>query len=47
LDNNFQTEFVGKYALKGKTQETCIYRVLDIQKKTNQLKSATASGAGL
>ena len=37
LDNNFQTEFVGKFALKGKTQETGIYRVLDIQKKTNQL----------
>ncbi|TYQ31675.1 CHASE2 domain-containing protein [Pseudanabaena sp. UWO310] len=36
LDNNFQTEFVGKYALKGKTQETGIYRVLDIQKRTNQ-----------
>jgi CHASE2 domain-containing sensor protein/class 3 adenylate cyclase len=31
LDNNFQTEFVGKYALKGKKQETGIYRVLDIQ----------------
>jgi class 3 adenylate cyclase len=37
LDNNFQTEFVGKFALKGKTQETGIYRVLDIKKKTNQL----------
>jgi hypothetical protein len=23
----FKTEFVGKYALKGKTQETAIYRV--------------------
>ena len=31
LDSNFQTEFVGKYALKGKKQETGIYRVLDIQ----------------
>jgi class 3 adenylate cyclase len=37
LDNNFQTEFVGKYALKGKTKETGIYRVLDMQKKVNQL----------
>ena len=37
LDNNFQTEFVGKFALKGKTQETGIYRVLDIHKKNNQL----------
>ncbi|MBD2175680.1 adenylate/guanylate cyclase domain-containing protein [Pseudanabaena sp. FACHB-1998] len=37
LDNNFQTEFVGKYALKGKTQETGIYRVLDFQKRTGQL----------
>lgn len=34
LDNNFQTEFVGKFALKGKTQETGIYRVLDNQKKS-------------
>ena len=41
LDNNFETEFVGKYALKGKTQETGIYRVLDIQKKTNHLISPT------
>jgi CHASE2 domain-containing sensor protein/class 3 adenylate cyclase len=30
LDNNFETEFVGKYALKGKKKETEIYRVLDI-----------------
>jgi CHASE2 domain-containing sensor protein/class 3 adenylate cyclase len=37
LDNNFKTEFVGKYALKGKTQETGIYRVLDVQKRTIQL----------
>jgi CHASE2 domain-containing sensor protein len=37
LENNFQTEFVGKYALKGKKQETGIYRVLDIQKSANQL----------
>ncbi|MDX2256573.1 MAG: adenylate/guanylate cyclase domain-containing protein [Pseudanabaenaceae cyanobacterium bins.39] len=29
LENNFETEFVVKYALKGKTQETNIYRVLD------------------
>ncbi len=28
LENNFTTEFVGKYALKGKTKETEIYRVL-------------------
>ena len=28
LENNFITEFVGKYALKGKKQETEIYRVL-------------------
>ena len=27
LENNFITEFVGKYALKGKKQETEIYRV--------------------
>ncbi len=39
LDDNFQTEFVGKYALKGKTKETGIYRVLDMQKKVNQLSS--------
>jgi adenylate cyclase len=36
LDNNFETEFVGKYALKGKKQETGIYRVLDIQKILNK-----------
>lgn len=36
LENNFHTEFVGKYALKGKKQETGIYRVFDIQKKTDQ-----------
>ena len=34
LDDNFQTEFVGKYALKGKKQETEIYRVLDIFQKS-------------
>jgi adenylate cyclase len=38
LDNNFETEFVGKYALKGKKQETGIYRVLDIQKILNKAK---------
>jgi len=43
LDNNFQTEFVGKYALKGKKQETGIYRVLDIQKKTSQLSPTNSS----
>jgi adenylate cyclase len=36
LNNNFQTEFVGKYALKGKTQETGIYRVLDVQRNPSQ-----------
>ncbi|PZV15113.1 MAG: adenylate/guanylate cyclase domain-containing protein [Pseudanabaena sp.] len=41
LENNFQTEFVGKYALKGKKQETGIYRVLDTQKKTSQLSPAS------
>lgn len=34
LDENFKTEFVCKYALKGKTQETEIYRVLDVGHKT-------------
>lgn len=43
LENNFQTEFVGKYALKGKKQETGIYRVLGIQKKTNQLTPTSSS----
>jgi len=43
LDNNFQTEFVGKYALKGKKQETGIYRVLDIQKRSNQLSPTNST----
>ena len=38
LENNFQTEFVGKYALKGKTQETGVYRVLDVNHKNAQLR---------
>ncbi|MCA6585811.1 MAG: adenylate/guanylate cyclase domain-containing protein [Pseudanabaena sp. M090S1SP1A06QC] len=43
LNNNFKTEFVGKYALKGKKQETEIYRVLDIQKKSNPaIRSASS-----
>ncbi|MFM7887452.1 MAG: CHASE2 domain-containing protein [Pseudanabaena sp.] len=37
LNNTVKTEFVGKYALKGKKQETSIYRVLDIQKKANSV----------
>ncbi|MFM7600439.1 MAG: CHASE2 domain-containing protein [Pseudanabaena sp.] len=43
LNNNFKTEFVGKYALKGKKQETGIYRVLDTQKKVNPVVSSTPS----
>ncbi len=43
LNNNFKTEFVGKYALKGKKQETGIYRVLDIQKKANPVVSSVSS----
>jgi adenylate cyclase len=43
LENNFQTEFVGKYALKGKKQETGIYRVLDVQKKTRQLSPTSST----
>ena len=43
LENNFQTEFVGKYALKGKKQETGIYRVLDVRRKTNQLSPTSSS----
>ena len=43
LDNNFRTEFVGKFALKGKTQETGIYRVLDVKKRTNQLIPTSSS----
>ncbi len=43
LNNNFKTEFVGKYALKGKKQETGIYRVLDIQKKANPAVSSASS----
>ncbi|MEI6428547.1 MAG: adenylate/guanylate cyclase domain-containing protein [Pseudanabaena sp. ELA607] len=31
LDNKFKTEHVGSYALKGKVQETNIYRVMDQQ----------------
>ncbi len=31
LDNKFKTEHVGSYALKGKVQETNIYRVVDEQ----------------
>jgi class 3 adenylate cyclase len=38
LDHNFQTEFVGKYALKGKKQETGVYRVLDINHKPAKLR---------
>ena len=37
LNNNFETEFVGKYALKGKKQETGIYRVLGIHKEISQV----------
>ncbi len=47
LDNNFQTEFVGKYALKGKVQETGIYRVLDIQKKPSQFNNSLSPQAAL
>jgi len=39
LENNFQTEFVGTYALKGKKQETGIYRVLDFQNSTSSPES--------
>ena len=39
LENNFQTEFVGKYALKGKKQETGIYRVLGFQNSTSSPES--------
>jgi class 3 adenylate cyclase len=45
LENNFATEFVCRYALKGKTQETSIYRVLDIQKSINQLSPASSAEA--
>jgi len=37
LNDNFQTEFVGKYALKGKKQETGIYRVLAHKRKPRTL----------
>ncbi|NUN65174.1 adenylate/guanylate cyclase domain-containing protein [Pseudanabaena biceps] len=37
LNDSFKTEFVCKYALKGKTQETEIYRVLDL----GQIKTQT------